>query len=324
MSRPLRRLLFVILWLALADCFVPSILQRAERTRYESPAPYRFENSDLFALGPMVRYLHEHPHGERRRAMFLGNSIVFGYGIRASEAVPAQFEKLAGNTRVFNAAINGQQMGDNLLVGKAVIDSVDVLFVQLIRQEGARPILGKLIPVDDDDARRFHLDRQNAVETGLRSLLGRVWRLYAVNDRLQAAFFGTSTRQYLYLHKRELLLGRAPETATPIPPNGPPVLLIAPRSAAPGAIRVDLLPHTLLDLAAFAKARRKRLVVLDFPPKRDAGHEATIADFNAAYAPYAEIVTILVPESLEYDRMHFTAAGSHAVAAALVAHEGAH
>jgi len=72
-----------------------------------------------------------------------------------------------------------------------------------------------------------------------------------------------------------------------------------------------------------AKARKKRLVILDFPPTRDAGREATMADFNAAFAPYAEIVTILVPESLEYDRMHFTAAGAHAVAAALVAHEGA-
>ena len=318
MSRPTRRLIFVVLWLVLADCFVPSILQRAERAHYESGAPFRFENSDLFALGPMVRYLREHPHGERRRAIFLGNSIVFGYGISAREALPAQFEKLATNTRVFNAAVNGQELGDSYLVGKDVIDSVDTLFVQLIEHEDARPILGTLIPVDDDDARRFHLDRRNAVEARLQSLLGRVWRLYAVNDRMQAALFGTSTRQYLYLHKKELLLGRAPEVAPAPPPrNAPPVSL----SASRGGARVSPLPRTLLDLAALAKARRKRLVILDFQSKEDAGMGA---DFNAAYAPYAEIVTIVVPEALEYDRMHFTAAGAQAVAAALATHEAAH
>lgn len=312
MSRAGRRLMFVVLWLVLADCFVPSILQRAERTRYEGSVPFRFENSDLFALGPMVRYLREHPHGERRRAVFLGNSIVFGYGISARDAVPAQFETLIGNTRVFNAAINGQELGDSYLVGKAVIDSVDTLFVQLIDREGARPVLGTLIPVDDDDARRFHIERRTAVETTLRSLLGRVWRLYAVNDRLQAALFGTSTRQYLYLHKKELLTGRHPEVPLATSSNAPAVSLSAPRNG------IGSLPRTLLDLAALAKARRKRLVVLDFQSK---GNATAVAEFNAAYAPYAEIITIVVPDSLEYDHMHFTADGAHAVAAALVAHE---
>jgi hypothetical protein len=315
MSRAARRLLFVVLWLVLADCFVPSILQRAEHARYEGSVPFRFENSDLFALGPMVRYLREHPHGERRRAMFLGNSIVFGYGIPARDAVPAQFEALTGNTRVFNAAINGQELGDSYLVGKSVIDSVDTLFVQLIDREGARPLLGTLIPIDDDDARRFHVERRSAVETTLRSLLGRVWRLYAANDRLQAALFGTSTRQYLYLHKKELLTGRAPEASPATASNAPPVALSAPRNGS------GPLPRTLLDLAAVAKARRKRLVVLDFQSK---GNAAAVAEFNVAYAPYAEIVTIVVPDALEYDRMHFTAAGAHAVAAALVAHEAVH
>ena len=138
--------------------------------------------------------------------MFLGNSVVFGYGLETRDALPAQFERLAGDTRVFNAAVNGAENGDSYLVGKAGIDSVDTLYVQLTRHGHARPILGTLIPIDDADARRFALDRTDPMEVKLRSLLGRVWRLYAVNDRLQAAFFGTSARQYLYLHKRELLL----------------------------------------------------------------------------------------------------------------------
>ena len=45
------------------------------------------------------------------------------------------------------------------------------------------------------------------------------------------------------------------------------------------------------------------------------------AEFNASYAPYAEIVTIDVPQALRVDTQHLTPAGANAVAAALVAHE---
>ena len=306
-----RRLLFALLWLALLDFFIPPIVRRAEYARYETGAVYRFENSDLFALGPMVRYLREHPRGPRRRAMFLGNSVVFGYGLEARDALAAQFERLAGDTRVFNAAVNGAENGDSDLVGKAVIDSVDTLYVQLTLRSRARPILGTLIPVDDDDVRRFALDRTDPIEATLRSLLGRVWRLYAVNDRLQAAFFGTSARQYLYLHKRELLLaalGRAPRKAPETPRSAIAVSLSARRDGAP-------LPSAMLDLAEVAKSHRKRLVILDFQRR------VAAADFNAAYAPYAEIVTIDVPPALRFDKQHLTPAGANAVAAALVAHD---
>ena len=307
----IRRLLFAVLWLALIDVFVPPILRRAEERRYESGAVYRFENSDLFALGPMVRYLREHPRGAKHRALFLGNSVVFGYGVEAPQALPAQFERLAGDTRVFNAAVNGAENGDSYLVGKAVIDSVDTLYVQVVRHDAARPILGMLIPADDADTRRFLLRRPDRIEATLRSLLGRVWRLYAFNDRLQAAFFGTSTRQYVYLHKRELLLaiiGRTPR----IPPETPHGTIAVSLSARRDG---SVLPRALLDLADVAKSHRKRLVILDFQRRTAA------AAFNAAYAPYAEIVTIDVPPALLYDNMHLTAAGAEAVAAALGAHE---
>jgi len=311
-----RRLLFAILWLALIDLFIPPVLQRAEYARYETGAVYRFENSDLFALGPMVRYLREHPRGPRRRTIFLGNSVVFGYGLETRDALPAQFERLAGDTRVFNAAVNGSESGDSYLVGKAVIDSVDTLYVQLIPRDGARPILGTLLPVDDADARRFALDHTDPVEAKLQSLLGRVWRLYAVNDRLQAALFGTSARQYLYLHKRELLLaalgrGRHPvggQAPSPVGPEGQARRLSPHREGS-------ALPRTLLDLADVAKTHRKRLVILDFQQR------VAAADFNAQYAPYAEIVTIDVPQALRVDTQHLTPAGANAVAAALVAHE---
>ena len=306
-----RRLLFVLLWLALIDLFVPPVLQRAELRRYETGPVYRFENSDLFALGPMVRYLREHPRGPRRRALFLGNSVVFGYGAETPDALPAQFETLAGDTRAFNAAVNGAESGDSYLVAKAVIDSVDTLYVQLIPRDGARPILGTLLPVDDADAQRFKLRRTDRVEATLRSLLGRVWRLYAVNDRLQTAFFGTSTRQYLYLHKRDLLLaalGRAPHVTPAAPRSAVPVSLSARRDGA-------ALTRSLLDLAELAKSHHKRLVILDFEQRTAA------ADFNARFAPYAEIVAIDVPQALRFDTQHLTPAGANAVAAALIAHE---
>lgn len=307
----IRRLLFAVLWLALIDLFIPPFLRRAEYARYETGAVYRFENSDLFALGPMVHYLREHPRGPRGRAMFLGNSVVFGYGLETRDALPAQFERLAGDTRVFNAAVNGAESGDDYLVGKAVIDSVDTLYVQLIRRDGARPILGTLIPVDDADARRFELDRPDPIEATLQSTLGRVWHLYADNERLQAALLGTSARQYLYLHKRELLLaalGRAPQ----IPPENPRSTIAVSLSQRNGMLR---LPRSLLELADVAKAHRKRLVILDFQQR------VAAADFNAKYAPYAEIVTIDVPPALRFDTQHLTPAGANAVAAMLVAHE---
>lgn len=306
-----RRLLFAILWLALIDLFIPPLLQRAEYARYETGAVYRFENSDLFALGPMVHYLREHPRGPRRRTMFLGNSVVFGYGLETRDALPAQFERIAGDTRVFNAAVNGAESGDSFLLGKAVIDSVDTLYVQLIRRDGARPILGMLIPVDDTDARHYGLDRLGPIEATLRSMLGRVWHLYGDNDRLQAALFGTSTRQYFYLHKRELLLaivGRASHVA-PETPRSTIAVSLSQRNGILG------LPRPLLDLAEVAKAHRKRLVILDFQQR------VAAAGFNAKYAPYAELVSIDVPPALRFDTMHLTPAGANAVAAALVAHE---
>src|SRR3954453_22638741 len=310
-----RRLGFVVAWLVSADLFVPPVLQRAEHARYESGTAFRFDNSDLFALGPMVRYLREHPRGDRRRVLFLGNSVIFGYGIDARDAIPARYEKRAGNARVFNAAINGQEMGDSYLIAKSVIDSVDALYVQLIAGQGARPILGKLIPVDDADAQRFHLERSNRVEAMLQSQLGRVWRLYGNSDRLQAAFFGTSTRQSLYLHKRELLFGGHPQPETPVH-RQPPVPLFAPRSASGDQAS---LPPILRDLGELAVSHHKRIILIDVQHLAP----AAAANFNAAYAPYAEIVIPEIPPALQYDRLHFTPDGADAVAATLLAHEAA-
>ncbi len=318
MNRHARRLLLVVLWLVVADVFVPPLLQRAEHARYERGGAFRFENSDLFALGPMVRYLREHPHGDRPRAVFLGNSVVFGYGIDAREALPAQFERFARGRRVFNAAVNGQEMGDSLLAGKAIIDSVDTLFVQVIpHHDAARPILGKLLPVSSEDAQRYGLEQFDPIEARLRSILGRVWRLYASNDRLQAAWFGTSTRQFLYLHKRNWIVRRA--APPPISPHISPVNLVSPRNGTGDPTSIS---QSMVALADVAAAHRKRVVFLHFQRAGDALDPNVAGAFNARYAPHAELVIVDVPPALYSDRQHLTPDGAASVAAALAAHEG--
>jgi hypothetical protein len=325
-----RRLIFAVLWLVLFDQFVPPLLSRLETRRYEGRDVFRFENSDLFALGPLVAYLREHPRGERRRVVFFGNSIMFGYGLEAEDAVPAQFQRLQPDTRVFNMAINGFETGNGYLISKAIIDSVDSIFVLTIGEK-ADPMLPQLIPMSDDDVRAFNLAPRDPIERRLESIAG-VWHLYADNYRLQAALFGTSTRQYVYLHKGNFirtLFRRAPPAAvsapaTPIPvPN--PVMLRAPRSAGrvSPARAAELKRAGALEwqFAELAYAHRKRLVLLHSDAYRSSFDEAAVADFNATFAPFAEIVMIRTPRQLLYDRLHFTRAGSAALAEALLRHE---
>jgi len=147
-----RRLLAAVLWLIVFDRFAPQLLRRLETRRYEATTQFRFENADLFGLGPLVSYLRENPHGRRRRIAFMGNSVIFGYALDPSDAVPAQFQKLVPGALVLNMAVNGSQLGSSYLITRAMIDSVDALFVQVVG-EGADPMLPALIPVDDADVR---------------------------------------------------------------------------------------------------------------------------------------------------------------------------
>ena len=107
-GRPaLRRLIVAVLTLAVIDVFVPGWLARAERARYEGGGVFRFAYSDLFGIGPAVEYLGDHPRGDRPRAVFLGNSVVWGYRLRTEDSLPVQFQQLEPSVRVFNFAVNG-------------------------------------------------------------------------------------------------------------------------------------------------------------------------------------------------------------------------
>ena len=306
----------MLLWLVVFDQFVPPLVERMERRHYEGTTTFRFENSDLFALGPLVQYLRDHPRHERRRVVFFGNSMLFGYFLNPADAIPAQLQRLQPDARVYNAAINGQEMGTGYLVAKGIIDSVDVLYIQELGTS-ANEMLPSLIPIDDADLRRFHLTAPNGVEQRLQSWLGRVWNLYRLNYRLQAALFGTSTRVFVYMHKRDL--ARAFRVPLLQPASWPPihgqVSLRAPRQ--PGVVTPDLKT----DLAQLARARGKRVVFIAFEWANSVPDDARVGAFNAAYAPFAETVIVHVPPEVTFDGQHPTPAAAAEIAEALARHE---
>lgn len=314
-----RRLILALLWLIALDQFVPSVVERLERNHYEGTTTFRFENSDLFALGPLVEYLRDHARHSKPRVMFLGNSMIFGYFLNAQDAMPAQYQRLRPDTHVYNAAVNGQEIGMSYLIAEDVIDSVDVMYVQVVGEK-ANPMLPSLIPIDDADLRRFELSAPNGVEQQMQSWLGRVWHLYGLNYRLQAALFGTSTRVFIYMHKTDLarlLHAKAPEA--PWQPITGQISLRAPRRI--GRV-LSATPQQRIknDLAALAVAKRKRVVFLEFEWDNNADDDE-VAAFNAHFAPYAETVIVHVPRSVTFDGQHPVPASARQIAEALAQHE---
>jgi hypothetical protein len=310
---PARRLIVALVCLIAFDPFVPALQRRVERHRYEETQAFRFGNSDLFGLGPLVSYLREHREGSRPRTLFLGNSVVFGYELTAAEALPARFQDAHPETQVFNAAVNGFELGSLYLVAKATIDSVGRFFV-LRGGAGAHPLLASMIPVDAADAAAFHLQVPDPVETRLQSVAG-LWALYASTYRLQAGMFGTSTRQFLHVERRRI-------SARAHAAGDGAVEVQRVRSAfAPTAGRRDELrrqDELLWRFAELAQAHGKRVVFVQIgsaTPGAIGDPEA--ADFNAAFEPYAEIVRLTVPPALTFDGRHLTATGARRVAEAL-------
>ena len=326
-----RRLLFAAVWLLLFDQLVPPLLRQLERRRYEEGREvFRFENSDLFALGPLVAYLSDNPRGERPRVLFFGNSVVFGYGLTAAEALPARYQDQRPDVRVFSVAVNGFELPSNFLVARAAIDSVDTMMV-LVTGGAAHPRLPELVPVAEEDLRAFGLEGPGP-EQRLRRGAG-VWRLYAHRHRLQAALFGASTRQFLYLHKGELArraLGGWREPRPPAAPGPPPdgeVTLRAPHAGRePSAARRRALRAAYplpWRFAELARAHGKRLVLLQLGASGGGVVAADVPDFNAAFAPSAEVVLLGIDPSLTLDGQHLSAAGAVALAGALARHERA-
>jgi hypothetical protein len=320
--RELRRLALVVTWLALADRFVLPILEPLEHERYERGQVFRFENSDLFGLGPLADYLREHPKGDRPRTVFFGNSLVWGYGLRADTAFPAQFQKLHPDTKVFNIAINGFDMGSSYLIAKAMIDSVDRLYV-LRRGTSADPMMPKLLRVSAEDARTFNVPGADRLEQTLERWMS-WWRLYHYSYRLQAALWGSSTRQYIYLHKGELARSlvarvRAQERKADTPAAAMEIVRpMAPDSGSDIQMRgLEIRQPLMWTFASLARDHRKRTTFLHIDGYSESMDPEDVAVFNRVFAPFADIAVVRIPVELTFDRLHLTAPGSKALAEAL-------
>ena len=319
-----RRLLVAVVVLAAVDRVEPGILHSLEEARYEDPQRvFRFENSDLFGLGPLVSYWREHPKGRQPRVVFLGNSVTYGYLLPASAALPAHYQRLDPGEKVYNAGINGFEMGSALLIAKASIDAADSFFVLSHTDSTANPRLPLLIPVSEDDRRRFSLTAPDALEQWL-STGANHWRLYRDSYRLQAAFFGTATRQYLYLNKgrlaravvRPLGAQALPAAAAPLPA---PMVQVPRMAESPDAASVAAWRRErplLWEFGDLVAGARKQLTVLHLPGHSVAMSDEAIGGFNHAFAPYARVMVLDVPAALTLDRLHLTNEGAAQVARA--------
>jgi hypothetical protein len=318
-----RRLLVALIALAAVDPFVPVIRDRLEAARYEhTGTPMRFENSDLFGIGPLVQYLREHPQGARPRTVFVGNSVLFGYGLDVHDTVPAVYERLSPGEKVFNVSINALETASAYLITKAVVDSVDRVFMLTSAGVPNDQFVG-LVPIADEDLQRFKLP---FAATSPLSAAATQWRLYRDTYRIQAGLFGTSTRQYVYLHKGEIARGIAgaltgrqrASTFTPAERESdlPPVTASIPVSSASEAAIANLEREVplLVDLARLFRERRKHLMLIQI---RDYLHyltEESAASFNAAFAPHAVLVIVDRPASARLDTTHFNREGAAAMA----------
>lgn len=325
-GRPLRRLLIALAALVALDPFVPGLVRRLEATRYESGPVFRFENSDLFSLGPLAQYLREHPRAERPRVVFFGNSMVWGYFLEPEESLPAQFQRLTPGARVFNLAVNGFETGSAYVVTKRIIDAVDTIYLFPVGA-AAHPMLPRLVPVEAADLARFRLAPADRVEASLESALG-FWRLYRDAYRLQSGLFGTSSRVYVYRHKASALraVGRgrdetpgAPADASAPASHGVEVAIdVAPGPVADERRRELARTHPLLwDYAELVRAHGKRAIVVQVRRYAGALAAADWAELNAVFRPHVSFVELSIPPALSLDGRHLSAEGARAVASAL-------
>lgn len=316
--RVMRQAVMAVLCLVLLDRLIPGWLARAEARRYESETPLRFEQSDVFALGPLVGYLREHPHGPRPRVAFLGDSIVWGYGVAADDTVAARFQARTTAEHVLNLGINGTDTGDMYLIAKAVLDSIATLYVfdrlpRVLHQQ-----LPQLIPVADDDLARFGL-APSARASG-NELLS-FWRLFRDSYRIQAAGLGTSTRVFTY--SRLVTAGRAlrrgPDgRAAGVAVDATGIAVdsrIAP--APPSAERAALLSRQralLWDFAQMVRDRHRTAVFVEMATNKGTLAADERADLNAQFGPEVRFVLVEVPPALMIDGSHLNRTGAVALA----------
>lgn len=235
-NRFFRRLFFVFFFLMILDPFIPSIVKSLEKKSYDTQHVTRFEESDLFSLGPTTEFLKDNPVADRKRFVFMGHSMTWGYWIDRESALPNRFQALVPQAYVYNLAFNGHRVADSYLIAKQIIGSVDSIFLLnpaeeklcLVEKDGKKHYFGedtcrkdfpnvpidksqakkniyKALPVTDEEAVRFNISYGDIkVERDLKEIL-RFWNLYKYSYRLQAGIWNTSTVLYFYTHKRDII-----------------------------------------------------------------------------------------------------------------------
>lgn len=315
--------------LAALDQAVIPVLQHSESRHYQALHGDRFPESDLFPLGPLVEYLQEHPRGQPPRVAFLGDSRVWGYLLEPDESIPAAFQRLTPDVQVLNLGINRFRAGSSFLVSKQLLDSVECFYLFFHddpQQQQADPLLPTLIPVDPEDAARFGLRLPSRPQRWFDDI-GRRWRLARYSYRLQAAWFGTSTRQFCYLTLRRLMahhsltrhatavhgsdassaaaaVYRIPMQAGPLPPDAQQRLA----QRYPFLWRyAELLAH-----------HRVHGFFIELAQADSAMPEEDAALVNAQFRPYVAVVRLAVPTAwLMDDHKHVTAEGAAGIARSL-------
>ena len=316
--RVMRQAVVAVLCLAALDRLIPGWLASAEASRYESETARRFEQSDVFALGPLVSYLREHPRGPRPRIAFLGDSVVWGYGVAADDTVAARFQARAPAEHVLNLGMNRTDTGDMYLIAKSVLDTVETLYVFHRRPRVMHRQLPQLIPVSDDDLTRFELTPPaHASGNELLSF----WRLFRDSYRIQAAGLGTSTRVFTYsrLVTAGKALRRGPDRPAADVAVDPTVIGVDSGIAAapPSAERAALLSrrHALLwDFAQMVRDRHRTAVFVELATNKVALEADERADLNARFGPEVRFVLVEVPPPLMIDGSHLNRTGAVALA----------
>jgi len=330
-NRHIRVLLFAVGFLALADTLVIPIVNRLEPARYETDAFLRFEASDVFVLAPIVSYLQEHPVGLRPRVVFFGNSIVWGYRQSASATVPAEFQRLVPQVKVFNFGVNGFETGSIYLTTKAIIGSVDVICM-FHNGSNTLPLLANAVTVSSEDASRFGLPLRDPIEQSMEEFLG-VWKLYRYSYRLQASLLGSSARRFVFRRLKDITLriasnGRGMEVATPhetgasLSENSSGVWIeIGQSPVLPSVDRVHELKekHSLLwDYAQLIKDRQKQGLIVEIHGYESPLESTDRSDLNAYFSPNVTFMKLHVHRDLlQEDALHFSHRGARAVAHAI-------
>ena len=317
-ARVARQAVVAVLCLAAFDRLTPGWLAAAEARRYEMEIAGRFAQSDVFALGPLVTYLREHPRGPRPRIAFLGDSTVWGYGVAAEDTVAARFQARAPEEHVLNLGMNSTDTGDMYLIAKSVLDSVATLYVFDRRPRVLHQQLPQLIPVAQDDLTRFGLTPPtHASGNEILSF----WRLFRDSYRIQAAALGTSARVFTYsrLVTAGHALRRGPDSRAAEPAVDATAIIVDSRIAAapPSAERAARLSRQralLWDFAQMVRDRHRTAVFVEMATNEGTLTADERADMNAQFGPGVRFVLVEVPPALMIDGSHVNRTGAMALA----------